>query len=204
MSRILQEEAALYSTAWAMGGYGDFSPGERHAEIFSELVPRPATVLDAGCGSGKGAAALLARGYHVAACDLTLDGVEDLLDLAQRIPITTACLWHDLSQVAYMAKAYNPTLFSGRGFDWAFCCDVMEHIEPQFTMLVVQQLLNIVQRGVFFSIALVPDQFGFFAGEPLHKTVQSFDWWKQSLGELGQVVDARDLGNTGTYLVMAQ
>lgn len=190
MSRILQDEAALYSLAWNMGGYGEFSPGERYAEIFSELVPRPATVLDAGCGSGKGAAALLTKGFQVEACDLTLDGLE-VEDLPSRILLwDKVCLWHDLTRI------WEP-----ERFDWAYCCDVMEHIEPQFTMLVVQNLLNIVQRGVFFSISLVPDQFGYFAGEPLHKTVRDFGWWKASLSELGQVTDARDLGNTGTYLV---
>src|SRR4051812_6620056 len=201
-----------------MGGYGDFSPGEKYAPIFINALPeqfktplndgaglvegRRQTVLDAGAGSGKGTVALLDKGFAVAMCDISFDGLEDQT-LPERVPTAMACLWHDLSHIPYMANAFAPDTFKGL-FDWAYCCDVMEHIQPQFTMLVVQQLLNIVRHGVFFSISLTQDQFGYFAGEPLHKTVQQFTWWRDSLGELGDVIDARDLGNVGTYLVMTQ
>jgi CRISPR/Cas system-associated exonuclease Cas4 (RecB family) len=42
---------------------------------------------------------------------------------------------------------------------------------------------------VFLGIALVPDQFGVWMGTPLHLTVQPFTWWRDSLKELGTVVD---------------
>jgi 2-polyprenyl-3-methyl-5-hydroxy-6-metoxy-1,4-benzoquinol methylase len=209
MSQILNTEAALYETAWNMGGYGDYSPGEKYLPIFEDAITQGGAVrlsdfqnvLDAGAGSGKGAQALLSKGYRVAMCDLNFEGLEDPT-LRQRVPSVEICLWHDLSVLPYMAKAFDQR-FEG-GFHWGYCCDVMEHIPPQFTMLVAQQLLNIVQSGVFFSISLTTDQFGYFAGEPLHKTVQPFVWWRDSLSELGPVVDARDLGNVGTYLVMKQ
>lgn len=212
MSRLLNDETALYTTAWNMGGYGDFSPGEKYLPIFLDALPEQfkdplnnplqgQTILDAGAGSGKGTKALLAKGFKVAMCDVSFDGLDDPA-LLQEVPAVQACLWHDLVPVSYMAQAFDPAFKDG--FDWAYCCDVMEHIHPQFTMLVAQQLLNIVRNGVFFSISLVDDQFGYFAGEPLHKTVKPFTWWRDSLGELGPVVDARDLGNVGTYLVMAK
>ena len=202
MSQILKNEAALYQTAWNMGGYGDFSPGERYLPIFEDAIAHLASsnvnVLDAGAGSGKGTQALLDKGYKVVMCDLSFDGLEDQ-DLRKHILCVETSLWSDLSFVPYMAKVFDPVFETG--FHWGYCCDVMEHIPPQFTMLVAHQILNIVQGGVFFSIALTPDQFGFFAGEPLHKTVESFTWWRDSLSELGNVVNARDLGNVGTYLV---
>lgn len=208
MSQILKNEAALYETAWNMGGYGDFSPGEKYLPIFLDAITEGGTktftgnwktVLDAGAGSGKGTQALIDNGFQVVMADLNFEGLEDPT-LRQRVLGVEICLWHDLRPVAYMAKASDPAF--EHGFHWGYCCDVMEHIPPQFTMLVVERILNIVQGGAFFSISLVQDQFGYFAGEPLHKTVQVFTWWRDSLGELGSVVDARDLGNVGTYLVM--
>jgi 2-polyprenyl-3-methyl-5-hydroxy-6-metoxy-1,4-benzoquinol methylase len=209
MSQILTNETALYHNAWNMGGYGDFSPGEKYLPIFLDAITGGdpgmrfagswLNVLDAGAGSGKGTQALLDKGFKVAMCDLSFEGLEDP-QLRYSIPAVEVSLWHDLSFFPYVAKVCDPAFEPG--FQWGYCCDVMEHIPPQFTMLVVQQILNIVQGGVFFSISLVHDQFGFFAGEPLHKTVEPFTWWRDSLGELGKVTDARDLGNVGTYLVM--
>lgn len=201
MSRVLNDEIALYDTAWSMGGYGDFSPGEKYAHVFASLVPPGGTVLDAGTGSGKGAIALDALGFKVAMCDVTPEGL-DSPDLVKRFPYTNASLWHDksLKTVAYMAKCFDPA-FNGQDFDWAFCCDVMEHIPTQFTMLIIQNLLHIVQRGVFLSIALVPDSFGVWVGKPLHQTVQPFTWWRDNLAELATVSDARDCLNTGIFLL---
>lgn len=172
-----------------------------HKKTCRDMNWRPQTVLDAGTGSGKGAVALAKRGFAVALFDVTFDGIEDR-SMFEQFPSVPGLLWDDLKHVPYMAKAFDEESFDDRFFDWAYCCDVMEHIPPQFTMLVVHRLLNIVRQGVFFSISLVPDQFGYLAGEPLHKTVQPFTWWRDALGEMGSVIDCRDLGNVGTYLVM--
>jgi hypothetical protein len=85
--------------------------------------------------------------------------------------------------------------------DWVYCCDVLEHVPPQFTMLAIDQMLRVARLGVFLSIALVPDQFGVWVGEALHQTVQPFVWWRDSLREVGEVVDARDLLIHGVYVV---
>jgi 2-polyprenyl-3-methyl-5-hydroxy-6-metoxy-1,4-benzoquinol methylase len=213
MSLVSQREREKYETAWTMGGYGDISPGEKYLPIFIDSIPEWATgplnigaakgqtLIDIGTGSGKGAEALCLKGFNVALFDITFDGIDPDLELVQQMPMIPGSLWKDLSYASYMAKAHSPEHFTGELFDWAYCCDVMEHIPTEFTMLCVQNILNIVQYGVFFSISLVPDQFGYFAGEPLHKTVQPFTWWRDNLAELGNVTDARDLGHVGTYLV---
>ena len=68
-------------------------------------------------------------------------------------------------------------------------------------MLVVQRLLEVCRRGAFFSIALTTDVFGAYVGRPLHHTVESFVWWRDSLAELATMKEARDLGIHGLYLV---
>lgn len=206
--RLAAAERTVYADLWAsVEAYGQHAPGEMFAPVFVDAVtrilndaiglhwkPREYTVLDAGCGSGKGGLALQALGFDVTLCDLTDEG---LTEAARALPFHNACLWSDLYPVA-RAKGHP-----GRTtFDFVYCCDVLEHIPPQFTMLVVDQLLRVARRGVFLSISLVPDQFGAWVGRPLHQTVQSFVWWRDSLGELGTLADARDLLNSAIFLVV--
>jgi SAM-dependent methyltransferase len=146
----------------------------------------PQTVLDAGCGSGKGAVELARLGFDVTLCDLTDGG---LMDEAKALPFFSQCLWDPI--------AARPD----RTFDWVYCCDVLEHIPPTFTMLVVSRLLEASRKGLFLSIALVEDHFGVWAGRPLHLSMQNFVAWREQLGALGRVKESRDLLNTGLYLV---
>src|SRR5690242_986817 len=98
-------EAALYEQVWsAIETYGAHSPGEQVAAIFADLVREQRkvstfdgiTVLDAGCGSGKGAVALHSLGFTVRLCDLTNLG---LTPEAKTLPFTEASLTRDLSPV---------------------------------------------------------------------------------------------------------
>jgi hypothetical protein len=110
-----------------------------------------------------------------------------LVDDARDFDFHSACLWHDLSHV-------------GR-FDWVYCTDVLEHIPPQFTMLAIDQMLRVAKEGLFLTVSLVPDSFGVWAGKSLHQTVQPFQWWKDSLKELGTVTEARDLISNAVFVV---
>jgi SAM-dependent methyltransferase len=190
MSQILTAERELYDGVWSsLESYGDCAPGEFYAPLFLQHVNgRYGHVLDAGCGSGKGALALAKAGLRVTLCDLTDAG---LVDEARALPFVTACLWHDLKRATPSGSV-----------DWVFCCDVLEHIPSQFTMLAIDQMLRIARQGVFLGIALVPDSFGAWVGRPLHQTVQPFQWWRDSLKELGDVVDARDLFQSAAYFVV--
>jgi len=86
-------------------------------------------------------------------------------------------------------------------YDYAYCCDVMEHIPTEYVMLTLQNIMNTCREGAFFYICLVPDGFGKIIGAPLHLTVKPFIWWRDKLAELGEVVDARDLLTNGMYYV---
>lgn len=189
---IVLAERAKYESAWAFEAYAAFAPGEQHINLFLDITgAKPGqTVLDAGCGSGKGALSLHRHGFDVHLCDLTSSG---LVPEAADLPFTSACLWDDL----------RPALpyLSGGWVDWVYCCDVLEHIPPAFTMLVVSRLLDICRHGVFLSIALHQDQFGIWVGEPLHQTVQSFADWRDQLNAVGRVKEARDLLAVGIYLI---
>ena len=181
---IATKERELYATVWsAIDTYADSAPGQQYVPLFLQMIgPERGTILDAGCGSGKGALALKAAGFDVTMCDLTAEG---LVPEAQDIPFTFRVLWHPSKPDAY---------------DFAYCCDVLEHVPTQFTMLVVQQLLTTAKR-VFIAVSNVQDINGAWVGQSLHQTVQPFTWWRDSFREIAKVVEARDLHETSAFLL---
>jgi hypothetical protein len=197
MSVILTQERELYDEAWsAITDYADHSPGEAFLPIFLELVGKNGdnrTVLDVGTGSGKGAVKLHQAGFDVRMCDITNAG---LIPEAQALPYFDACLWHDLYPVT---RAFGHP--SRTRADFAYCCDVLEHVPEQFTMLAIDQMLRVVDQGVFLSVSLRPDQMGVWIGRVLHQTVRTFVWWRDSIKELGTVVEARDMLDRATFYV---
>jgi len=195
---IIEHEKDVYENAWALEAYGTYSPGELFLPMFLELTKpesltyvslgcpvRKPTVLDAGTGSGKGALALEAANFDVTCCDLTPSG---LIPEAEKFTFHEVSLWSDL-------RAKLGT------YDYVYCCDVMEHIPPEFTMLVAQRVIDCCKHGTFFTIALTPDSFGVWVGRQLHQTLRDYQWWREALSELGRVEDARDLQQAGVYYV---
>lgn len=188
MSDLLKDEVEKYVDMWTVDAYGSHSPGEKYVPLFLEMVApdEGATIIDAGCGSGKGAVALAQLGFDVQCCDFTDDG---LVPEVQGILFRRVSLWDDLC-------ASFPEFF-----DHVYCCDVMEHIPVAFTMLVAARLLEVAEKSVFFSISFQPDVMGYWIGKPLHETVMPFVWWRDQLNVVGKVVQGRDLLNSGVFLV---
>lgn len=188
---FLEHDRQKYEELAGVRGYGDFSPGERYAPVFRELAGSVGgSVLDAGCCTGKGGLALYRDGwggFTVALCDYT---AAHLVDDAKRLPF-------------YLVRSlWDPGVIEQVGrYDYVYCCDVLEHIPREFTMLTVQNLARIAKRAVFFSISLLPDSFGAWVGRPLHETVESYVWWRDRLKEFGTLEDARDLVHTGLYFL---
>jgi 2-polyprenyl-3-methyl-5-hydroxy-6-metoxy-1,4-benzoquinol methylase len=193
MTKIEQDERATYRDIWSsVDAYADHAPGEQWAPLFLALVgDARGTLLDAGCGTGKGGLVLAEAGFDVTLADFTSYG---LTPDARALPFASICLWHDLRPIT-LGKGHPGRM----SFDYVYCCDVLEHVPPQFTMLVVDQLLRVTRHGLFLSVALTPDHFGAWIGKPLHQTVQAFTWWRDSLSELGTMMEARDCQKTGLY-----
>lgn len=174
-----QIETEKYRKVWAIPEYGNYSPGEDMASAFLECVQPSlgSSIIDLGCGSGKGAVAI-GDDYRRWLLDLTQDG---LVEEAKSLPFIQKSLWEPF----------------GDQWDYGYCCDVMEHIPPEYTMLVVKNIMDHCERA-FFQICFLPDNFGQRIGEPLHLTVQTFEWWRDHLKEFG-LIEARDLLQNGLF-----
>jgi SAM-dependent methyltransferase len=195
MMTITARETETYAEALSLPAYGEFSPGEKYADLFASLASHGATVLDAGCGTGKGMIALASRGFSVTGCDLTEAG---LVTEARTMHVHAGVsLWRPIP-LRHLSGAWRK---HAKLYDYVYCTDVLEHIPPQFTMLVVQRLLDAALNGVFLSICLVSDSMGGWVGHALHQSVRRYDEWLADLRELADVTDARDLGANATFML---
>src|SRR3974390_3352699 len=103
-----EKERDKYSRIWEFEDYGN-SPGLKWADMCWEIAkPFPnALLIDVGAGSGAATQELKKRGLDVEAFDITGIGWKQ-----NDIRLKLGCLWRDKLD---------------QHFDYAYCCDVMEH-----------------------------------------------------------------------------
>lgn len=195
MTHILRTEQETYEDAWAIPEYATNSRGAQMVPTFTQFATPPKTVLDVGCGSGRGTQALVDAKFSVVACDLM-----DARIMAKDVPFFETTVWKPLMPLAYLAGLTGPP-FAGTTFDWVFCTEVLEHLPTQFAMLAVQNMFAVAKEGIFVSVGLHEDNFGVWVGKPLHQTIQPFSWWRDSFRELCLVEDARDLINDALFVL---
>jgi SAM-dependent methyltransferase len=155
-----QLEREKYERVWSHTEYHSNSPGERLAPYFLKLVPWKSgeTLIDLGCGTARASREFVAAGLQV----YLLDHV-NAVDPSIHLPFICANLWE------------LPPL---RGFDWFYCCDVMEHLPPEKVRAALDNIARLTSKGGFFQIALFPDEW---FGEVLHLTVESEAFWAEEL-----------------------
>ena len=115
------QERAKYAEIWGLEEYrAAHSPGLESVDHFMSVIkPRPlSTLIDIGCGSGAAGLEFKRRGLLVNWLDITEAGLDDGVN---RLAFYERPLWSN---------------WSGE-WDYGFCCDVLEHIPPEYTMLVV-------------------------------------------------------------------
>lgn len=183
---LLQHEVEKYKAAWEIPSYHTYSPGHKNVSRFMDVLnPDPgSSIIDLGCGAGVAGLEFKKLGMNVTWLDLTSAG------LSKEVPkqdFIESPLWDNWNS-------------AGRHWDYGFCCDVLEHIPTEFTMLTIAKILESCDV-LWLQIALRPDEFGKLVGEPLHLTVQPFAWWLPRIALLGKILDARDLIADGLFVV---
>lgn len=183
------QERAKYTEIWSFDEYRRAnSPGLINVDRFmSVMKPTPgSSLIDIGCGSGRAGLEFQRRGLNVKWIDLTSAGLSPDVP---RDRFIEAPLWdHEWLDIY------------GGYIDYGFCCDVLEHIPTEYTMLALDRIIRAC-RTTWLQIALRPDEFGKLIGEPLHLTVRPFSWWLVRLATLGTIVEARDLCGDGLFIV---
>lgn len=181
---ITDFEKSKYERLCDLTDYHVISPAEYHVKPFLQLAdPQPGdTILDVGCGPGRVDVVFEKElGLKPILLDFTPLGLDEE---AKHFPFYSHCIW-------------QPFPVSAK---YVYCIDVMEHIPPQFTMLAVNHILDICEYA-FFNISHLDERYGGHIGEQLHLSIYPFQWWRDSLREMGDLIDARDLISSGIYYV---
>jgi 2-polyprenyl-3-methyl-5-hydroxy-6-metoxy-1,4-benzoquinol methylase len=189
------EEKEIYKQMWSKPQYRVVAPGEHAAhEFLKQAQPKPgASVLDLGCGTGRGGLALAVFGSMnvtmVDFADNCLD--EDIRPILKTQSHAIRFVEADLTKKLPVQAEYG------------FCTDVLEHIPEKDVDAVIDNCLLSCQH-MFFQICTVEDHCGALIGHSLHLTVKPFAWWLQKFNERQCVIHwSKDCGENVMFYVSA-
>jgi hypothetical protein len=173
-------EQEKYQEMWKHTEYRNEAPGELCIDTFLDVVNPDGTIIDFGCGTGRGALKLHQAGYAVMLIDFATNSRDPQ---AMLLPFHQA----DLSK---------PIGFSA---PFGYCTDVMEHIPTDKVGDVIENIMKAAET-VFFQISTVPDSMGSIIGDSLHLSVFPHEWWKSALS--GHTIQWEDLTETTSSFVV--
>jgi len=175
-------ERAKHTDIWTkVEGYGDTSVGLEDVPRFMEIVqPRQgASIIDVGAGNCLATRALIEQGLDTWAMD-----------------ITSVALPPDITKFYEM-----PIWGEWRGaFTYGYCCDVLQYVPPEYVMLCIDRMI-MQCRKVWLHVSFVVDKYADKVGEPLHKTIMPYEWWLLRIATLARIDEARDLCESGIFVV---
>jgi len=176
-------EADKYRRVWERPEYRRVSPGQLECERALAVFGAQAgeSLIDYGSGPARATKWFANKGLSVTGVDIAPNAAET------DVPVVEACLWD-------LPADLGPS-------DYAYCCDVMEHIPQQQVDAVITGIRERTRGGAYWRIATRPDVMGKrLLGEPLHLTVKPADWWRRRFETYWPLVDVVE--DTGRDLVL--
>lgn len=185
MTDLVSAEIEKYDEIWTTDDYRKHSPGLQHVPHFLRVVKpeKNSLLIDVGCGAGVAGLEFEKNGLRVNYLDITDSALDPDVNKDNFIK---SPIWGNWKDASY--------------WDYGYCCDVMEHIHPEFVMLALDKIIDNCKL-TWFTISNKPDSLGALIGKPLHLTVQPYLWWLERLELIGTVEDARDLCGQSFFLV---
>ncbi|WP_270887795.1 class I SAM-dependent DNA methyltransferase [Pedococcus sp. 5OH_020] len=104
------------------------------AAFVESLLPPPARVLDAGCGTGRVATQLTALGYHC----VGVDSDPDMIAVAEQRDPSTRWVRQDLSRLELRSQAFEVAILAG---------NVIPLLAPGTLVTAVERLAAHLQPG---------------------------------------------------------
>lgn len=155
-------EARKYCNMWAFDEYRHYAPGEHYVnQAIEEMGMKPgSSVIDFGCGTGRGAQIFMDKGFQITG----IDHAPNCLDENIEIPLVISNLWS----------------LPGITAEYGYCTDVMEHIPTEKVDDVLSQISSRVDK-CFFNIHTEEDVMGELIDDELHLTQKPPEWWKEKL-----------------------
>ena len=191
----LAHEKRKYWNLYQHKRYRRGSPGEREAAyfLFSSNREQGDTVIDLGCGTGR-------AGKHIAEYNKKMPGGEpkrinvtlfDFVDAREvDLPFIEGNIW-DLNGLPV--------------FDWILCCDVLEHVPPQYVDQTLDGMAEITRKGGLLTISHIASStadFGVEPAEDLHLTIEPAAWWHEKVESRWQVKEWRSENGTHSRVIL--
>lgn len=184
----VEKEKDKYRRMWEVSHYKETSPGLLLSELFVEIsnCKSGESLIDLGCG--EGVAGKFFRDYK----NLDVEFLDLVRVLSEEVDNGSVKFWET-------ALWYHDWILPNKR-KYAYCCDVLEHIPTEYTMLCLSNIIRSSEYS-FLNISTTDDHMGRFIGESLHLTVKPYEWWKERVEEFGEIIDARDFVNAAIFYV---
>lgn len=160
-------------------GYGGYRYDGRYADSVDKMIAhyglQPGdSVLEMGCAKGFVLVEFLKRGMKVAGIDISAYAVENAVPEVKPFILNGSC---------------EKLPWPSDSFDFVYCKEALPHLTEQQLKLAVPEAIRVCKTSnIFFEIQVGNDEEArrlVKAWDETHTTINSADWWRQFLGNLG-------------------